>query len=199
MPAPPASASSAKTRRTSVTSTARACAMPAQTPAITRSSSLAAKDGSGIPAHRTARSTCSEPGADVSVEHEHARAVAAVDVSGRRRARRSSCRGRDLAVLARRRSREARRPAARRPRGVRRRRCVFDVRRRPPAAARCRGRASGRRCRAGTRRGGLARSRRRTSGRRRRGRGGRGTIDGEDRGGDEHERDERRDRDQRCP
>src|SRR2546423_6307629 len=48
MPAPPARASSAETTRTSVTSTPRACAIPAQTPASARSSVLIVKDGSGI-------------------------------------------------------------------------------------------------------------------------------------------------------
>ena len=61
MPAPPASASSANTSRTRVTSTARACAIPAQTPAITRSSARGAKTGSGIRPHRTARATRTDP------------------------------------------------------------------------------------------------------------------------------------------
>jgi hypothetical protein len=70
MPAPPASASRAKTSRTSVTSTPRACAIPAQTPAITRSSSLVAKERSDMPGHRTPRVTRSSPAPDMGVEDE---------------------------------------------------------------------------------------------------------------------------------
>ena len=47
--------------RTSVTSTPRACAIPAQTPARTRSSALVVKERSGIRAHCTARVTRTWP------------------------------------------------------------------------------------------------------------------------------------------
>ena len=48
--------------------------MPAQTPAITRSSELGSNVRSDMRPHRTARSTLNGPGADMRVEHEHARA-----------------------------------------------------------------------------------------------------------------------------
>src|SRR5438270_8380083 len=69
-PAPPASARSAKTTRTSVTSTPRACAIPAQTPASARSSVFVVKDGSGIKSSYGA-SHAHRADADVRLEDEN--------------------------------------------------------------------------------------------------------------------------------
>ena len=55
-----------------MTSTARVCAIPAQTPAITRSSELGAKLDRNMPGHRRARSTRTEPRPACAVDHEDA-------------------------------------------------------------------------------------------------------------------------------
>src|SRR5262245_47631422 len=71
MPAPPASASSAKPTRTSVTSTPRACAIPAQTPASARSSVFVVNLRSGIRSWYGARHLhLADP--DVRLQHQHA-------------------------------------------------------------------------------------------------------------------------------
>src|SRR5512134_1975769 len=71
MPAPPARASSAKTIRTSVTSTPRDSAIPPQTPASARSEVLAANAGRGIAGSWYGAVDAHGPRADTRVQHEH--------------------------------------------------------------------------------------------------------------------------------
>src|SRR5262249_57272249 len=71
MRGPPARAKSANTTRTSVTSTPMACAIPAQTPARTRSSVSVVNVGSGIRSWYGARHLHLAD-TDVRLQHEHA-------------------------------------------------------------------------------------------------------------------------------